>query len=208
MLPNQRKPWPLVLPDLTLNGVPLPVVDECKLLGVYINNGLNWNSHVTHLLAKASKCLFVIIQAKKFQFSTHTIITLYQWFIRTSLEYAAPVWHPGLTQRQHDMLERVQKRVLRIILWPNYPGYEAALAQLNLSSLRERREQLTLRLGMSILRSPQHRGLLPPTLGEVHGRNTRHHQRLQPVRCRTEKRKKSSVPYVVTLINEHVHING
>ena len=133
--------------------------------------------------------MFIIIQAKKFGFSQKTMITLYQWFIRTSMEYAAPVWHPGLTQRQHDQLERVQMRVLRIILWPNYPGYAAALAQLGLTSLRERREQLTLRLGLSMLRSPRHRGQLPPTVGQIHGRNTRHRHRLQPVRCRTERRK-------------------
>ena len=144
--------------------------------------------------------MFIIIQAKKFHFTIKTIITLYQWVIRTSLEYAAPVWHPGLTQRQHDQLERAQKRVLRIALWPNYPGYEAALAQVGLSSLRERREMLTLRLGLSILRSPRHRGLLPPTLGAVHGRNTRYQHRLRPVLCRTERRKKSFIPCVVDLI--------
>ena len=72
---------------------------ECKLLGIYINDQLNWDTHVAHLLAKANKCMFIIIQAKQFQFSPQTIVTLYQWFIRTSLEYAAPVWHPGLTQR-------------------------------------------------------------------------------------------------------------
>ena len=104
-----------------------------------------------------------------------------------------PVVHP----------QWVQKRVLRIILWPNYPGYAAALAQLGLTSLRERREQLTLRLGLSMLRSPRHRGQLPPTLGRIHGRNTRHQHRLQPVRCRTERRKRSFVPYVVELINNH-----
>ena len=161
---------------------------------------------MTHLLEKANKCLFVILQTKKFHFSHETLITLYQWFIRTSLEYAAPVWHPGLTQRQHDQLERVQKRVLRIIMWPNYPGYEAALAQCNMSSLRERREKLTLRLGLSMLRSPRHRGLLPPTLRAVHGRNTRYNQRLRPVQCRTERRKKSFIPYVVKLINNQMNI--
>ena len=63
VLPAKRKPWPLVLPDLTLNNEPLPVVEECKLLGVYLNDRLNWNTHVVHLLVKANKCLFIIIQA-------------------------------------------------------------------------------------------------------------------------------------------------
>ena len=29
------------------------------------------------------------------------------------VEYAAPVWHLGLTKEQHDDLERIQKQALR-----------------------------------------------------------------------------------------------
>ena len=76
--PIKRQPWPLVLPDLTLNGEPLPVVDECKLLGIYINDRLDWTTHIQHLLTKASKCLFTIIQAKKFQFKLDSILKIYE----------------------------------------------------------------------------------------------------------------------------------
>ena len=39
---------PLTLPDLQIDGTPLPVVHECKLLGVHLNSGLNWNTHVDY----------------------------------------------------------------------------------------------------------------------------------------------------------------
>ena len=159
---------------------------------------------VKEILKKANKCFFTIRRAKQFQFSLRKIVTLYTWYVRTTLEYAAPVWHPGLTEQQHEQLERVQRRCVRIMLGQQYQGYEAALEQLHLSTLRSRREMLTLRLGKSILRSPEHRDLLPPTMAEVHGRATRHGHLLRVPARTTARYQNTFVPYVVNLLNEHM----
>ena len=202
---------PITLPDLHLNGVPIPVVDECKLLGVHLNSGLNWKTHVDKMLKKANKTIFILIRAKKFQFSLPSLVMLYEWYIRTALEYAAPVWHPGLTEQQHEKLERIQRRSLQIILGREYGGwrerggrYVRALQRLQMSSLRERREALTLRLGRQMLRSPDHRGLLPPLNVQRHGRNLRNNHLLQGVRCRTARYANTFIPYVVKLLNQNV----
>ena len=198
MVPPKR---PIVFPDLHLQGTPMPVVTECKLLGVHLNNEMNWNTHVEHILTRARRSFFILYRASQFSFCRTTLMTLYHWFVRTALEYAAPVWHPGLTQDQQNKIERIQKRCFRIILRDAYTSYEEALVLLGQSSLHQRREMLTLRLARSILTSPVHRDLLPPTLGAIHGRNTRHRGRLQPVRCRTERYRKSFVPYAVKMLN-------
>lgn len=44
------------------------------------------------------------------------MLTMYVWFSSTSLEYAAPVWHSGLTQAQHVCIELVQKRCFQVTL--------------------------------------------------------------------------------------------
>ena len=199
-IPSKRK-RPITLPDLKINGTPLPVVHQCKLLGVHINSGLDWNTHIAEIIAKANRCIFILINARKFQFSLKSLVTLYTWYIRTSLEYAAPVWHPGLTAAQHNPLERIQKRCVRIILGREYTGYAEALERLGLESLYSRREMLTLRLGRSMLRSQDHRDLFPPTMRAVHGRNTRHGQRLRTVRGSARYRA-TFIPYVVKMINE------
>ena len=106
--------------------------------------------------------MFILYRAKQFNFKRETLFTLYTWFVRTSLEYAAPVWHSGLTIEQHDRLERVQKRCFRVILGHSYVRYENALALLKTTTLYTRREQLSLKLGRNILKSDRHRNLLPP----------------------------------------------
>ena len=109
--------------------------------------------------------------------------TLYLWYIRTGLEYAAPLWHSGITAQQTIRLERLQKRCLRIILGDAYITYENALRVLKCTTLEARRELLTLRFGRSLLRSEAHRHMLPPTLRNVHQRNTRYGHRLRNVLC-------------------------
>ena len=118
------------------------------------------------------------------------------------MEYAASVWHPGLKEQQHARLESIQKRCFKIILGNNYINYETALTTLNTTTLFNRRENLLLKFGRNILRSEKHRHLLPPFLYDLHGRNTRGGtQLLQPVRCRTTRYQKSTVPYLVRLLN-------
>ena len=201
-IPTRRR-RPAEVPELTLDGITILVVDTVKLLGVHLNDRLDWKTHVKNMLTKANKCIFVIHRAKKFNFSIKTILTLFQWYIRTPLEYAAPVWHPGLTKEQHHQLERIQKRCFRVILGQQYTTYAEALAQLNQQSLFDRRQMLTLRLGRSMLRSQRHRDLLPPTGRQVHGRITRHGGNLRPPARRSARYEKTFVPYVVKLLNQN-----
>ena len=155
-------------------------------------------------MTKANKNIFILHRAKKFRFSIKSLLRLYLWYIRTGLEYAAPVWHSSLTQAQSNRVERIQKRCFRIILGREYTSYDDALARLECSALQERRKTLSLRFGKSLLRSPFHRDLLPPTVGQVHGRNTRHRHRLQPIRCTKEFYQKSTIPYIVSLLNHEL----
>ena len=171
---------------------------------MYLNCNLTWDTHVSKIVSRANKCIFVLIRAKKIKLSIRTLVTLYTWYIRTALEYAAPVWHAGLTELQHTRIERVQRRCLRLILGREYHGYEEALQQLQLTTLRSRRDLLTLRLARSILRSADHRDLLPPRMEEVHRYPIRGNQRLRTVDCRRTERQKSFVPYAVKLLNDNM----
>ena len=197
--PTQLK-RPITYPDLQLNNVPLPIAHEVKLLGVYIDNTISWQTHVNYILKRANRMIFILYRARQFGFAVSTMLTLYQWYIRTGLEYAAPVWHPGLTVQQQTSLERVQKRCYRIMLGDAYISYENAIATLQTASLYDRREALTLRFGKSLLRSPEFRRLLPPTGDAVHQHRTRHRHLLRPIRG-SARYKKTTIPYIVDLLN-------
>jgi len=69
------------------------------------------------------------------------MIQVYISNMRSVLEYACPVWHPGLTKTQSNEIERVQKRCLRII-YPKLTYIEALLTS-GLNPLQARPENIT-----------------------------------------------------------------
>ena len=91
------------------------VLSDFKLLGVVISLDLTWDAHVSYILSKSSKRIYCILNLCKAGVPTRDIAYIYCLVIRSVLEYACPVWHPGLTSKLSKDIERVQKRCLRII---------------------------------------------------------------------------------------------
>ena len=48
---------PIVMPDIMLNSISIPVVDEAKLLCVTISNDLSWQKHVSDVVSKGLRDL-------------------------------------------------------------------------------------------------------------------------------------------------------
>lgn len=70
--------------------------------------------------------------------SWHLISTLYKALVRPRLEYCVQAWSPHL-QKEIDMLEKVQRRAIRMINEFKGVNYEERLTRLNLTSLEARR---------------------------------------------------------------------
>ena len=69
------------------------------------------------------------------------------------LELAAPVWNPGLTEREISQLERVQKIACGIILGGKINSYISALKILNMETLESQREEIHLKFAKRALKS-------------------------------------------------------
>ena len=94
---------------LLVGSSPIEKVSCYKLLVVHLWNKLTWNEHVTHILKKESKRLYIIRALKKCGLTDRQLILVYCSIIRCILEYARPAW-AGLTRHLSDHIESVQKR--------------------------------------------------------------------------------------------------
>ncbi|XP_028519062.1 uncharacterized protein LOC114576507 [Exaiptasia diaphana] len=74
---------------------------------------------------------------------------------RPVLEYCTPAFHHALPAYLSDDIERVQKRVLSIVS-PN-KSYQDCLASVDLSTLKDRRNELCSQLFKSIATNPEHK---------------------------------------------------
>ncbi len=79
------------------------------------------------------------------------IVTVYCSIIRTILEYASPVWHPGLTKAESTNIENVQVRCLKI-MFPTL-SYSEALFITGLKTLSARRVDAS-RLIFNAMKNP------------------------------------------------------
>ena len=109
--------------DLFITNQQLAVVDKVKLLGVIIRDDLKWDGQVENMCTKANQIFFMLRKLKEAGFSSQELVTIYRGYMRPVLEYAAPLWHPGLTQKQVDQVENIQKRVCKLQAYPRLGVY-------------------------------------------------------------------------------------
>ncbi|KAI8479563.1 hypothetical protein Bbelb_427020 [Branchiostoma belcheri] len=94
------------LPSLQLNNIELKQVEVMRGLGVILQADLKWDAHVEHVCNRASQRLFLLRRLKHFHVPKEDLVTVYTCYVRLITEYAAPVWHAGLTSSLNQKLER------------------------------------------------------------------------------------------------------
>ena len=83
--------------NLVLNGNRIYPVDKIKLLGVVITADLRWKENTAQLCKKVNKKLYILWKLKQFGVKQDKLVTAWKVLLRPIAEYAAPLWHPGLT---------------------------------------------------------------------------------------------------------------
>ena len=98
--------------QLTINGIKLEHVVELKNLGVVFDEQMSWKPHTNILSNRLSKW---ILNTLKHYLPLCTMRTLYFSMVGSVLNYGILTW--GFT---HSRLNKIQKRVLRIITCRKY----------------------------------------------------------------------------------------
>ncbi len=155
-----------------------------------------------HMLSSANRKRFALHRLMKFGVQDHELVIIYTGYVHPVLEKAVPVWHSSLTTDQIKRLERVQKWVCKIILGQRYQGYCGALSLHGLCTLADRRVQLCLDFARKIYKS-SFRDCLPPLREQLTGHQMRNSDKLTMQRCRTERYRRSPIPYMYRLLNNY-----
>ena len=189
------------LPQLHFpNCDPLEVIYETRLLGVTITSDLSWTTHVNDICSRASKKLWVLVRFKSLGGTTNQLLTVYMTRIRSTLEFACPVFHGGLTKDQSNQIELVQKKALAVILGKSYVSYESALLQSQLERLDTRRTDLCHKFALKCVKSARHSAMFPKTQNNYV--NTRGCKPYFEHSCKTSRYFNSPIPYLARLLNK------
>ena len=192
------------MPEVSLSGQNIEVVEEIRLLGLIIRSDMRWCSNTKNMIAKASKRLWVLRRLKNMGAVKSDLLDVYKTQIRCILELAVPAWQGGLSQAEKTDLERIQKSACHIILGHNYTSYSTALDSLELETLEYRRNLLSLKFA---LKSEKHKKFRFWFKRNEKRTNTRQpglkYHRVKAFHTRFEK---SPLSFLTNMLNMHYSI--
>ena len=102
-------------PEVEVDGEILQVVSVSKVLGIMIENSLNWKSHIDYICQKARKKFFILMNMMNLSLDYTIILDVYLKEVRPILEYGAVVFHSGLTRELSNDIENIQRNVFKIL---------------------------------------------------------------------------------------------
>ena len=176
-----------VIPAIKINDCVLERVSSCKLLGLRIDDDLQWKTNTEYIVKNAAKRLHFLKILKGYNALREDLKTFYISAIRSILECGTKIWHGSLTEEQSKDIERIQRRGMKKICPKK--TYEQALIDCGMETLENRREKMCIKL-INDIKSLIHKlnELLPPTVGHVLERDTRlNTNKFYNFKCRTER---------------------
>ena len=120
-------------------------VQQFKDLGVYYTYNMNFNLHITEIVKKSFRMLGFTKRIMKPFSDTKVLLTLYNSYIRSRLDYCSPVWSPK-SQHLIDKIERVQKKFVKHLAFQSGVRYDdftylELCKKFNLSTFQARRDK-------------------------------------------------------------------
>ena len=135
----------------------------------------------------------------KLDLSIHQMFNVYCKEVRSILELAVPVWHPGLKRKESLQIEGIQKIAMKIILQEGYITYQLACTTLGAETLEKRRTKLCLTFASKNLKSSN--SLFTKLKPSVQTRQKS--DLVQEYSCNFRRFQRSSLPYMAKLLNEN-----
>ena len=101
------------IPKITLeiNHTQITNTKDVKFLGMWINEYLNWQSHIAKLTLKLTRNLNLLKYSQNLM-PTNTKKLIYHAHIGSHLQYGILLWGNGATNEQLNKLQKIQNKCL------------------------------------------------------------------------------------------------
>ena len=105
---------------LNINGVELTMEPSVKLLGIEIDNKLNFEKHISNICKKASNQLNAICRLETFMGHKEKEAII-NTFVHSNFNYGCLIWHFSSKKSQ---VEKIHERSLKFLLNDYLSSYE------------------------------------------------------------------------------------
>ena len=128
--------------ELCIDGSQVKATDNVELLGVVIDNRLNFKSNLSKLIKKVGRQIDVLNRFKHI-LSFRSKIRIYRAFIMPHFTYCSSVWNSCLKE-DSDRLERLHERALRYVFNDFCNGYDSLCSKIGYSLSCRRKQDMLL----------------------------------------------------------------
>ena len=145
---------------LTFNDITIESEHQVELLGIFIDDKLSFDKHISELVRKAGNQLNALKRIGSF-LSQDCRLLIFRTFVLSNFNYCPLVWHFCGAQNT-DKLEKIQKRGLQFVYRDYTSSYEDLLERAGLNTLYlNRLKSLAVQVYQTI------KGLGPAYLKEI-----------------------------------------
>ena len=100
--------------EIKVDDICIQNVSKQKLLGIYIDENLNWSAHIEYLCSNISSKISLLRQLSEYV-PTNVQKLFFQSYIMPLIDYGSVIWGSTSTSNLERLL-KLQKRAARIIL--------------------------------------------------------------------------------------------
>ena len=170
------------LQPINIQGKDIAVVQTYKFLGVHLDDKLNWSANAGALYKKGQSRLFFLRKLRSFDVCKEMLLMFYQSVMASVLFYAAVCWGGNMSKRDTGRLDRLVRKAGSVV------GQNLD----SLGTVVERRMRSKLLAIMGNVNHPLHHILAGQSSSLRSGR-------LNTLRSRTERHRRSFVPAAIKL---------
>ena len=121
---------------LTYNNIELKLTTGDKILGMHIDEHMNWDNHIIYIRKKISTNIWLLSRIRSYTPFNYRII-FYKAYIQPHLDYCNIIWGNTKKANIHISL-RLQRRACRTIFGDQYTTLNEALVIINSLNIEQR----------------------------------------------------------------------
>ena len=136
-----------IMPEICLEqgSENIEVVEQFKLLGQIISTDMKTLPNTLNICTKAYTRMWISRRLKGLGCPREELLDVLKHQILSVVEQAVPYWAPMITKNESQILERILKTALHIILQDEYISFQNALKITHMKSLSDRQREYILK---------------------------------------------------------------
>ena len=121
-------------PELEIDNITFKPVENNKFLGMWVDENLNWNAHITKLINKIKRNMH-LPRVPKNLFSKRTLKLIYHAHIQSHFDYGLILWGTMTTKDKLNRLQTIQNKCISLI--SKNRDIESAFNRLNIYKIND-----------------------------------------------------------------------